>query len=1158
MNFRISCLAQKSLVMMVATISVLGCQDVLVGGGKCGNGICDEDLGEQCLLCPQDCGAANTCMDYATCLSFDSCETCPAPPAELCNGQDDDCDARTGEEGMQLDCATGEQCRGGFCCVDDCSQPGLSECVDDAHFRTCGDYDEDGCMEWAHSNCDSGAVCGTDLCRCTGQSCEQLGYQCGKWSNGCGIPLDCGSCPLAGQECLAGQCQCAGPVCGDTCCAQGEVCRDLTCCSPQASAQCQDGDVYWFDSCGNQEEIKQACPSADACHTVTCADGACVVDEITECVSGDACCPVDCDSQTDSDCSVTWARRTGAGVAGTWVEYLVAGDDDSLAVAATIQMESIFGERESNETTLQTADNYETAVAKYASDGRLLWAKRFGGTEGSEPEGLAAMPGGQLTLLLNTDEVDNGVIGIGDISYYLTRLDADGQILWQRKALEIVSDDDCCGWPELFAGFDDGSVVQAGRYSDSIVLGKGEVDETTLSAPFGEQYQYLAAHESNGDLKWAIAGKGLPEVYFSTNALRPTADGSTLVAGSFSQSLVLGSGLFGTKMVTAVDGQSDAFVGRVDVSGTVLWLRSLHGDTSGGSIWTVAPMSDGYLLGLGVYGPVTLGEGQAGQHHFDDEGYHGYLARYLEDGTLLWAKQIRDGSGGVLKPRPDGSFLLAGSFEINLTLGPGEANETTLIPQGYGDLFVASFLADGSFDWVRHTSGAGNNVTTRQVPLLADQTAVVAGWFTERTQMVHDVAGKTQLISSGRVDSFLMRFDTTASQCDGLCGPSDCAPISCAEAFRSCGSFDDGCGTVLSCGTCGDELMCLPDNQCVIPHDLWLSMSQEDRPSARAEHAAVWTGSEMVIWGGDKPVGARYHAELDQWTDLPTEGAPTAVRRTAAVWADGELLVWGGADSSSPGYSKFGARWNAAEDRWQAMNSEGAPSARWMHTVVWNGEHMFVWGGMGEIAAPQDGGRYHAQTDTWLPMSTTGAPAGRVWPFSAWTGSALLVWGDRFSGDPSGGLYDPISDSWRLMSTVGAPNRSGFAAVWTGSELLVWGGNGFSDETPADGYRYDPKTDTWSAFGEDLGVCRLSAPGAVWTGTEMIIFGSNHFFGCADDSYPKPGLRFDPEHNTWSTMTTWNQPNGYEDASSIWTGIEAIFWGGGIDSPSADGGRYLP
>jgi hypothetical protein len=51
--------------------------------------------------------------------------------------------------------------------------------------------------------------------------------------------------------------------------------------------------------------------------------------------------------------------------------------------------------------------------------------------------------------------------------------------------------------------------------------------------------------------------------------------------------------------------------------------------------------------------------------------------------------------------------------------------------------------------------------------------------------------------------------------------------------------------------------------------DSWTNTSSTNAPSAREKHTAVWSGSEMIVWGGDGPdflsTGGRYNAETDSW-----------------------------------------------------------------------------------------------------------------------------------------------------------------------------------------------------------------------------------------------------------------------------------------------------
>src|SRR2546430_17067497 len=54
--------------------------------------------------------------------------------------------------------------------------------------------------------------------------------------------------------------------------------------------------------------------------------------------------------------------------------------------------------------------------------------------------------------------------------------------------------------------------------------------------------------------------------------------------------------------------------------------------------------------------------------------------------------------------------------------------------------------------------------------------------------------------------------------------------------------------------------------------DTWTSTSITNVPEARGEHTAVWTGSEMIVWGGGMILnpGSRYNPIMNTWTAINT------------------------------------------------------------------------------------------------------------------------------------------------------------------------------------------------------------------------------------------------------------------------------------------------
>ena len=126
---------------------------------------------------------------------------------------------------------------------------------------------------------------------------------------------------------------------------------------------------------------------------------------------------------------------------------------------------------------------------------------------------------------------------------------------------------------------------------------------------------------------------------------------------------------------------------------------------------------------------------------------------------------------------------------------------------------------------------------------------------------------------------------------------------------------------------------------------------------------------------------------------------------------------------------------------WTATSTTSAPAGRSVHTAVWTGSEMIVWGGEYNGGYLNTGGRYSPGTDSWTATSTTNAPAGRYGHTAVWNGSEMIVWGGFNGYLRTGGRYNPGMDSWIATSTAGAPSaRYVHTAVETGSEMIVWGG----------------------------------------------------------------------------------------------------------------------
>jgi N-acetylneuraminic acid mutarotase len=328
--------------------------------------------------------------------------------------------------------------------------------------------------------------------------------------------------------------------------------------------------------------------------------------------------------------------------------------------------------------------------------------------------------------------------------------------------------------------------------------------------------------------------------------------------------------------------------------------------------------------------------------------------------------------------------------------------------------------------------------------------------------------------------------------------------------------------------------------------------------AGRANHTPVWTGTEMIIWGGYSynnayisfGDGARYNPASNIWTIMATNGAPRSRYDHTAVWTGTEMIIWGGHNPTNWVSFADGARYNPLTDSWAPVSTNGAPSPRAGHTATWTGSEMVVWGGYADSGSnylnSSDGARYNPTLDTWAPMATNTLLASRWGHVAVWTGSRVVVWGGAIAsyttvpGFGDGAIYNPVADSWAAMTTNGAPSpRYYHAAVWTGTEMIIWGGGRDSGSIYlGDGRRYNPSSDSWTPTTASSAPAARYGHIAVWTGSEMIVWGG---WG---GSYLNTGARYNPSSDSWQATTTTGAPAAHYVPGAVWTGAEMIFSGG--------------
>ena len=220
-----------------------------------------------------------------------------------------------------------------------------------------------------------------------------------------------------------------------------------------------------------------------------------------------------------------------------------------------------------------------------------------------------------------------------------------------------------------------------------------------------------------------------------------------------------------------------------------------------------------------------------------------------------------------------------------------------------------------------------------------------------------------------------------------------------------------------------------------------------------------------VLTQGPSPLprSPLWQGYAEGWTELPP---PPEWRDGAAVlWTGSELLYWGGrprgrddAHAQADGFI-----FEPSDRTWTPMPA--APVSGIDARAYWTGdEAIFVM----SDEARSEAEAFDPSTGSWRRLAD--GPAIPDGASSAWTGIEVVLFGGGPVGAPTNQqarALDPASGEWRRLADAPVPmNLSD--AVWTGTDVVVIGSaldrRNVASTSTAQVEAYDPASDRWTAM----------------------------------------------------------------------------------------------
>jgi hypothetical protein len=337
-----------------------------------------------------------------------------------------------------------------------------------------------------------------------------------------------------------------------------------------------------------------------------------------------------------------------------------------------------------------TGHNSIMYIAKYDSNGNVIWAKIPGGNNSSAGNDVIVDQAGNFYVTGSFDDtlIWNGISLAGTAliqNTFLAKFDSSGNALWAKTASNYWGD-----FGNKLCMDKDENIYVTGTYEDSsITFG-------TYTIPcLGHKDVFLAKYDLHGNELWATNIGGIQDDV--PGGVTTDAAGNVYVTGAYRNSLTAG-----THTITATNnGAAGVFIIKYGTQGNALWAKS-----SGGF------PSNGFGNDIGTDGSANCyvtGYFSSGEIYFDNDTLFNmgiddiFILKYDSTGNLIWAKSAGGSDydrANTLAVDHDGNAFVAGYIKSSyVSFGSFNLSAVHL------DAFVTRYDSTGTAIWGKQSHG---------------------------------------------------------------------------------------------------------------------------------------------------------------------------------------------------------------------------------------------------------------------------------------------------------------------------------------------------------------------------------------------------------------------------------------------------------------------
>lgn len=327
-----------------------------------------------------------------------------------------------------------------------------------------------------------------------------------------------------------------------------------------------------------------------------------------------------------------WAKSHGG--TGDDRGYHIALDaSENIFVAGIFSGTSTF-----ENTTLTSRGSYDIYLAKYNSQGQLLWVQQAGGTLYESVHGLCVDATGSAYItgeLNNHVDVDIGSSRIaanpGQGGFFLAKFNSQGNTVWVRCAYDLN------GYGNI-----SNSVATDGSgnvYLSGIISSSTRFDHLILNSNFNGN-MFIAKYNTQGIIQWVKNNIGSVEYYpnFSKN-IAVTSTGQIYLAGKYRRGFTLGSTAL-PDPAPALN-EDDIYIAKFDSQGNPIWIKPFIGLGFEACNGLTLDRIGNIILAISFHKTISHAN-----HKFTVNGPQTnsnsdvLILKYTPDGDLQWSQQL--------------------------------------------------------------------------------------------------------------------------------------------------------------------------------------------------------------------------------------------------------------------------------------------------------------------------------------------------------------------------------------------------------------------------------------------------------------------------------------------------------------------------------------